>query len=120
MPRSTDSRKLALWRERFERFSHGGLAVESFCAREQVSVAAFYYWREKVGQPRRSSQDRPRVNRPGVFQPVTVVPAAPAVRIALPCGTRIEVGAEDLEVVRAVVGVVVRPSNNDRGSAEAC
>ena len=120
MPRSTDSRKLALWQERFERFSRGGLAVEPFCAREQVSVAAFYYWREKVGEPCRPSQDRPRMHRSGVFQPVTVVPAAPAVRIALPCGTRIEMGAEGLELVRAVVGVVVRPNKDDRGSAEAC
>jgi len=120
MSRSTDSRKLALWQERFERFSRGGLAVEPFCAREQVSVAAFYYWREKVGQPRRTGQDRPRVSRPGVFQSVTVVPAAPGVRIALPCGTWIEVGPEDLELVRAVVDVVARSSDGRPGSAEAC
>ena len=54
MSRSTDSRKLALWRERFARFSRGELAVGPFCAREHVSVASFYYWREKVGECRAS------------------------------------------------------------------
>ena len=120
MSRSTDSRKLALWRERFSRFSRGELAVGPFCAREQVSVAAFYYWREKVGQAGRPSQERPHANRSGIFQPVAVVPAVAAVRIALPCGTRIEVGTEDLEVVRAVVGVVARSDDGLNGRAGSC
>ena len=120
MSRSTDSRKLALWRERFERFSRGELAVGSFCARERVSVASFYYWREKVGEFGRPSEGRPQTDRPGVFQPVTVVPAAPAVRIELPCGTRIEVGTEDLEVVRTVVGVVARSGDGRHGSDGSC
>jgi len=117
MSGTTDSQKLALWRERFARFSRGELPVGAFCAREQVSVASFYYWREKVGRP---SQGRPRADRPGVFQPVTVVPVAPAVRIALPGGTRIEVGAEDLEVVRAVVEAVARSDAGRPGSNESC
>lgn len=120
MSGTTDSQKLALWRERFARFARGELPVGAFCAREQVSVASFYYWREKVGQSGRPSQGQPRANRPGVFQPVTVVPAVPAVRIALPGGTRIEVGAEDLEVVRAVVEAVVRPDAGRPGSDESC
>lgn len=116
MSRPTDFRKLALWRKRFERFSRGELAVGSFCAREHVSVASFYYWREKVGP----GDDRPRADRRSVFQPVTVVPGAPAVRIHLPCGTRIEVGTEDLEVVRTVVGVVARSDDGRNGSIGAC
>jgi hypothetical protein len=165
MPRSTDSGKLALWRERFERFSRGRLAVGPFCARERVSVASFYYWREKVGQVRCASddggkkigeagrvrQDRSQTDRRSVFQPVTVVPldttrthsrsvaakpcvasrvpggsaeltaeAAAAVRIELPGGARIEVGTEDLEVVRAVVGVVARSDDGRHGSDGPC
>jgi hypothetical protein len=120
MARSTDSRKLALWRKRFERFSRGEFAVGSFCARERVSVASFYYWREKVGQVGGPIQDRPHAHRPGVFQPVTVVPAAAAVCIELPCGTRIEVGTADLEVVRAVVGVVARSNDGRHGSDGSC
>jgi hypothetical protein len=120
MSRSTDSRKLTLWRKRFERFSRGELAVGPFCAGERVSVASFYYWREKVGDVGRPSRGRPRTDRPGVFQPVTVVPAAPAVRIQLPCGTRIEMGTEDLEVVRAVVGVVARSDDGRDGGVGSC
>lgn len=133
MPRSTDSGKLALWRARFERFSRGRMAVGAFCARERVSVASFYYWREKVGQVGCASddggkkagevgrvrQDRSHVDRRRVFQPVTVVPSASAVRIELPCGARIEVGTEDLEVVRAVVGVVARSDDGPRLAANA-
>jgi len=62
----------------------------------------------------------------GVFQPVAVVsaargfvpvasglvPAARAVCIQMPCGTRIEVGADDLDALRTVVAEVVRA---DRG-----
>lgn len=120
MPGLTDSRKLALWQERFERFSLGKLAVGPFCARERVSVASFYYWRKKVGKVGRPSQGRPRADRPGVFRPVTVVPAAPAIRIELPCGTRIEVVTEDLQVMRTVVGMVARSDDGHDGRADAC
>jgi hypothetical protein len=120
MSRSTDSSKLALWRERLSRFSRGELAVGPFCTRERVSVASFYYWREKVGEYGRPGEGRPQADRRSVFQPVTVVPTARAVRIQLPCGTRIEVGAEDLEVVRAVVGVLARSDDELKGRAGAC
>lgn len=143
MSRWTDSRKLALWRNRFKRFSRGELAVGPFCAREQVSVASFYYWREKVGEvgcasddrgrkareADRVRQDRSQADQRSVFQPVTVVPAgstaltteaAAAVRIELPCGTRIEVGTGDLEVVRTVVNVVARSSDGRHGSDGTC
>ena len=120
MARSTDTRKLALWRERFSRFSRGELGVGPFCSRERVSVASFYYWREKVGEFGRPSRGRPRTDRRSVFQPVTVVGAAPAVRIELPCGTRIEVATGDLGVVRTVVGVVARSEDGRDGSAGAC
>jgi len=132
MPRSTDLGKLALWRERFSRFSGGKLAVGPFCARERVSVASFYYWREKVGKVGCARDDagkkvgesgrvrRSPTDRRSVFQPVTVVPASPAIRIELPCGARIEVGTEDPEVVRAVVGVVVRLGAGLHGGDETC
>ena len=121
MSGTTDSQKLALWQERFARFARGELAVGAFCTRERVSVASFYYWREKVGQAGGPSQGRPHAHRPGVFQPVRVVPATPAVRIELPGGTRIEVGTEDLGVVRAVVAAVVRPdAGRPGGSAGLC
>ena len=48
MSRPSDPKKLAVWRERFERFSSSGLAVGRFCAREGVSTASFYTWRKKL------------------------------------------------------------------------
>jgi hypothetical protein len=96
------------------------MAVGPFCTRERVSVASFYYWREKVGDSEEPSHSRPRTVRQSVFQPVTVVPAAAAIRIELPCGTRIEVGTEDLEVVRTVVGVVARSGDSRDGSDGSC
>ena len=134
MSRSSDPKKPAVWRERLERFSSCGLAVARFCAREGVSVASFYHWRKKLGHEgrRRCMTDgHPRhrtgpTGGRGVFQPVAVVPAArglvtvasrcvPAARavsIQMPCGTRVEVDAGDLDALRTVVAEVVRA---DRG-----
>jgi hypothetical protein len=103
MSRSSDPKKRAVWRERLERFSGCGLAVARFCAREHVSVASFYRWRKKLGH--KGGHQR-LAERRGVFQPIAVVSAARAVCIQLPCGTRIEVDAEDLDAVRTVVAEV--------------
>ena len=134
MSRSLDPTKPAVWRERLERFSSCALGVAPFCAREGVSVASFYHWRKKLGHKgrRRCMTDgHPRhrtgpTGGRGVFQPVAVVPAArgvvtvasrcvpaaQAVCIQLPCGTRIEVDAGDLDALRTVVAEVARA---DRG-----
>ena len=124
MSRPSDPKKLAVWRERLERFSSSGLGVAPFCARERVSMASFYPWRKKLGHKGR----RRRVtSRRGAFQPVAVVPTEsglvpgpPAIRIQLPCGTRIEVGAEDLDVVRAVVAEVARAGRGPGSEGGAC
>jgi hypothetical protein len=109
MARSSDPQKLALWQRRFQRFWNSGLAVARFCAREHVSVASFYHWRKKLGP--KASRRRTSV-RGDVFRPVTVVPAASVVSIQLRGGTRIEVCAEHLDAVRAVIVEVARV---DRG-----
>ncbi len=118
MSRPSDPKKLAVWRERLERFSSSGLGVAPFCAREHVSAASFYTWRKKLGHA---------TNRRGAFHPVAVVPAAlrvvpgpPAVCIQLPCGTRIEVGAEALDAVRAVVAEVARAGRGLESNGGAC
>jgi hypothetical protein len=144
MSRSLDPTKPAVWRERLERFSSCGLAVARFCAREGVSVASFYHWRKKLGHEGRRRRRRMTDGHPrhrtgpaggrGVFQPVAVVPAArgvvtvasrcvPAVRavsIQLPCGTRIEVGADDLDAVRTVVAEVVRADRGREAGVARC
>jgi len=108
-----DVGKHAEWGKRLARFSRSGLTVTRFCAREGISVASFYHWRRKLGPPVRL---RPPEGRGGVFQPVTVVPTAADVSIQLPGGTQIEVRAEHLAAVQAVVAEVARV---DRGVEEA-
>ena len=112
------------WRKRFERFRRAGLTVARFCDGEQVSVASFYYWRKKLGQT--ASRRRTR-SRPGVFRQVAVIPAPPAMApassrivIQLPCGTRIEVDAEHLDAVRAVVGEVARARDGVQTGIRSC
>ena len=127
MPRPSDPRKLAVWRERLERLSSSGLAIGPFCAREGVSTGSFYHWRKKFrlgGRRRSATERRPRLRTGpadgrGRFQQVAVVSGtspvlatAPTICIQLSCGTRIEVGAADLDTVRAVIAAVV---GADRG-----
>lgn len=122
--RPADPEKRAMWQQRLERFARSELAVAKFCAAERVSEASFYQWRKKLGHKGRRSR---RTERRGVFQPVAVVPTTlgdvpqtPAIRIQLPCGTRIEVGAEDLDAVRAVVAEVARAGRRREGDAGSC
>ncbi len=124
MSRPSDPKKLAVWRERLERFSRSGLTVARFCGGERVSMASFYLWRKKLGHKGRR---RHGTNRRGAFQPVAVVPAAlrvvprsAAICIQLPCGTRIEVGAEDLDALRAVVAEVARAGRGRESDGGAC
>ncbi len=124
MSRPSDPKKLAVWRERLERFSRSGLTAARIRGGERVSMASFYLWRKKLGHKGRRRQG---TNRRGAFQPVAVVPAAlrvvpgsAAVCIQLPCGTRIEVGAEDLDAVRAVVAEVARAGRGPGSEGDAC
>jgi len=131
MSRPSDPKKLAVWRERFERFSSSGLAVGRFCAREGVSTASFYNWRKKLrlrDRRRPATEGHPQLRTNPAdgrsrFQQVAVVPGTsrvlstgPAICIQLPCGTRIEVDAEHLDAVRAVIAEVARV---DRGTEAA-
>jgi hypothetical protein len=113
----SDPGRLVEWRERFRRFSSSGLAVARFCARERVSVAAFYHWRKKLGPEARRPR---RCRRPGVFQQVGVVASASAVSVQLPGGARIEVRAADLDAVRAVVAEVARADRDLKTSTAPC
>jgi hypothetical protein len=124
MARRTDTEKQAEWRKRFERFSRCGLTVARFCGGERVSVASFYHWRKKLGQ---TALRRRAPARPGIFRQVAVVPAPPAgvpaasrVSIQLPCGTRIEVDAEHLDAVRAVVSEVTRAHRGLETGIRSC
>jgi hypothetical protein len=136
MGRSTDPKKAALWRTRFQRYPGSGLSVARFCATEGVSESSFYYWQKKLGAIRRRPPARAgdratrcanypvrRADRGGLagdrdacfedrglFQSVTVVPATSGVVVRLPGGTQIEVAAGQLDAIRAVVAETVSVS----------
>lgn len=131
MARSTDPKKAALWQRRFRRFLDSGLPVARFCAAEHVSESSFYYWQKKLGPRRRGramgAEDhtagrgtRRAVTRArravtqdrSVFRPVTVVPAACGVVVRLPGGAWIEVEANQLDTIRAVVAETVRADHD--------
>lgn len=48
MKRRVDSKKLAIWSERFKKFRESGLSIARFCANENVSVSCFSYWTQKL------------------------------------------------------------------------
>ena len=135
MSGSSDRTKFVVWRERLERFPRSGLTVVGFCVREGVSAASFYYWRKKMrleGRQRRVTDGHPLeppgpIGGRGHFRRVAVVPAVsgmagsvPAVCIQLPGGTRMEVGAADLDSLRAVVAEVMRADRGREAGVARC
>jgi hypothetical protein len=102
----SESGKRAEWQERLRRFRTSGMTVTRFCEVERVSAPSFYQWRRKLNAAAGSTGGAP------VFQQVVVTPAASSPRsgllVRLASGAEIEVGAGDLEVIRAVVGELAR------------
>lgn len=109
MARTADPSRAAQWRQRLGRFESSSLSVARFCQRERISVASFYYWRKKLADqsPAPGPAGRSHSQAP-VFQPVTVVPSAPALAVRLPGGAHLEVRAGDYQTVRVVVRELVR------------
>ena len=130
MAHSIDRGKAAAWRQRFRRFSRSGLTVARFCAKERVSAPSFYYWRKRLAPksgakpPKRrhriSKQSRQRPQKLRSFQPVTVMPASAGLSIHLPRGARIDVPADNLEIVRTVVHEVVRADQTFADGGTPC
>jgi hypothetical protein len=45
---ASNAAKIREWSTRFERFRRSAKTVSRFCRDEQVSIQAFYYWRDRV------------------------------------------------------------------------
>jgi hypothetical protein len=45
---ASNAAKIREWSTRFERFRRSAKTVSRFCREEQVSIPAFYYWRDRV------------------------------------------------------------------------
>jgi len=90
-----------VWTERFGRFQATDMTVAQFCQSEGVSLAAYYYWRRKLRNPPKPTDQNTRAisvpERQPAFLPVALAansdariadPAA-AMTIDLPGGIRI-------------------------------
>jgi transposase-like protein len=106
------SRKAAVWGERLRRYQRSALTVSEFCRQEGVSVPSFYQWRRRLAETSASSDARPQPSRRGpavtpAFQQVTLAGSG-VVAIELPSGVRMELPAQQLQLVRAVVAELLQ------------
>ncbi len=122
MARSSDSDKAVAWRRRVRRFERSGLTVARFCQQEGISKASFYRWRNKLAERRPPTRRR---DQTPAFQAVHVATCIPTetradapLSIQLPGGVRVDVPAQNLDVVRAVLAELLRAdATPDRGDA---
>lgn len=121
--------KAALWRDRLGRQSRSGLPVGRFCLDEGVSVPSFYAWRKKLALAGPTSGSTPksmpklarrRAAPARVFQPVLVATARPALSIRLPGGVELEVPAENLDLIRVVIGELTRANQTAAAGGVPC
>lgn len=106
MARSSDSRKVRLWRRRMTRFAEAGVPVTRFCRDEGVSTAGFYYWRKKLAQAE-AEESEAATEAAASFAPVRLV-AADGLAVQLPGGTQLQVPVSELHALRTVVETLAR------------
>ena len=102
MARPTDPRKSLAWQRRLQQFTASGMTVSKFCDREGVSVAAFHYWRQRLGpqQPEQVS----RLATP-VFQAVDLL-SQRAVVIRFARGGAMEIPEDRVDLVRIAIATL--------------
>ena len=112
-----DSSKVVAWRRRMGRFGRSGMTVLLFCEEEGVSTASFYRWRKRLGD-RQAATPTNGVEETPVFQAVRVTGAETPILIQLPGGVRLEVPAENLDAVGALISELLRADATlDRGGS---
>jgi hypothetical protein len=106
MARPVDPRKSAAWQRRLQRFTASGTTVSKFCDRAGVSIAAFHYWRRRLGP-----QQPERVLRrtTSVFQPVDLL-SQRAVVIRFAAGGVMEIPGDRPDLVQvAILAMAAEP-----------
>jgi len=99
MARPADPRKSAAWQRRLQRFTASGTTVSKFCDRAGVSVAAFHYWRRRLGQ---EQPEKVKVSATPVFQPVDLL-SQRAVVIRFAAGGVMEIPGDRADLVRVAI-----------------
>lgn len=99
------SAKAREWQRRFDRYQASRTTVQTFCAGERVTIAAFYYWRKTLGRVATNDLAAP-IGQSG-FAPVRLVSSA-SVTVQLSGGTRLEIPMADTESFERVIRVLMR------------
>lgn len=99
MARPADPRKAAAWQRRLQRFAASGTTVSKFCERAGISVAAFHYWRRRLGQERREQVASPAAS---VFRPVDLL-SQRAVVIRFAAGGVMEIPGDRADLVQLAI-----------------
>jgi transposase-like protein len=114
----------AAWRERIRRYERSGLTVTRFCEQEGVSAPSFYQWRKRFAahpapdrRPAQRDQQAPISQQPA-FRQLTLAPGGGVMSIELAGGARMELPAENLPLVRAVVAELLQ-AERGRSQGEA-
>jgi transposase-like protein len=99
------------------RYARGQKSVARFCAEEQVSVPAFYFWRRKLAQsPAAAATSEAAADKP--FLPVRLVGQA-SVTAQLPGGTRLQIPLGDPQALKAVIEALAS-TDALRAGGDAC
>ena len=114
-----------LWRVRVRRFVDCGQTVAEFCQWEGVSIAAFYLWRKKLREEDAPKHRTPLTAKSGdthrrpLFVPIVsssrpVEATGAVVVMTLSDGTRVELPANDHQLIAHVVTSVASRQGGDR------
>ncbi|MFM7291025.1 MAG: IS66 family insertion sequence element accessory protein TnpA [Planctomycetia bacterium] len=82
-----------------QRFTTAGTTVSRFCGREGVSIAAFHYWRRRLGRQQPERRARPAAP---TFQPVDLLPQR-AVVLRFAAGGAMEIPGDRPDLVQAAI-----------------
>ena len=89
------------YRELFTNWQQSGLSKASFCHREGISKASFYYWSKKFAADFPASNSSVGFSRIEVADPVLPAPVA---RITYPSGISVELfGSVDTDRIKALL-----------------
>lgn len=123
-----ESAKMTAWRGRIRRFEKSAMTVPQFCEAEGVSRSAFYIWRKKVQEQSRSDLDEHRAESwsrdpqpvSARFASVVISAAHPPVAVRLPGDVCIEVPADNLAALQAVVAEVMQRATTAMAGDSQC
>lgn len=102
MARPADPRRAAAWQRRLQRFTTSGTSVSKFCGREGVSIAAFHYWRQRLGQVK---AEQVTLSAAPVFKPVDLL-SQRAVVIRFAAGGVMEIPGDRPDLVQAAIAAM--------------